>query len=576
MKNCQKRYFSIHQYGHSWMSTTTGARFEKEPRTSSPEPEVTSADKLPLNKSAPNELLRLAVVIAIVVTPFLFVIVLSVVLEVRSYLASSTEQLFCCPNELRTVLRGVNPSIDPCEDFYGHVCSRIDAGEVRHVSPLYRVIQQLNLLETATPGKSSSTASEMIVAIKRVVWDAERSGSEDIGDYVTAITNALNLAAVMDLLRMIRLLAELSLRYGLPSVISFEVSAGSDILIVKINDGCISQNRNLDVLNLALEAFNIVVNATVDLHGFQITEDTVAALSRSDDVRFFSQHIFNSPFENIKDGDWNEIVNDLVLSIHPNVSTTHTYQDDKVNTLLGYFTHSPHQPATIAYVAICSALKTRDVIEEAAVTPGAWSLSTCQLLDICEIEQVYMAHVLSGHHMNEYVTALFTKMRNNVIQHASASLHKVSQEEVAGKLRGLRLVLPEQIVVSDIPVPAVTGTFPNNFLATRSYVFEVRKAKVSRNIPSVDDLFLPNMVRNGNVTYIPTNLYAILQQPVERTVTRDVSLLGVDMAYQLWSFLLEQPWPLETSCSIEAYKSCFNDSGIVDSLKTAATALGVM
>ncbi|KAL3246653.1 hypothetical protein MRX96_057522 [Rhipicephalus microplus] len=364
-------------------STTTGARSEKEPRTSSPEPEVTSADKPPLNKSAPNELLRLAVVIAVVVTPFLFVIVLSVVLEVRSYLASSTKQQFCCPNELRTVLRGVNPSIDPCEDFYGHVCSRIDAGEVRHVSPLYRVIQQLNLLETATPGKSSSTASEMIVAIKRGVWDAERSGSEDIGDYVTAITKALHLAPVMDLLRMIRLLAELSL----------------------------------------------------------------------------------SPFENIKDGDWNEIVNDLVLSVHPNVNTIHTYQDEKVNTLLGYFTHSPHQPATIAYIAICSALKTRDVIEEAAVTPGAWSLSTCQVLDICEIEQVYMAHVLSGHHMNEYVTALFTKMRDNVIQHASASLHKVSQEEVAGKLHGLRLVLPEQIVVSDIPVPAVTGTFPNNFLA---------------------------------------------------------------------------------------------------------------
>ncbi|KAH8029686.1 hypothetical protein HPB51_002708 [Rhipicephalus microplus] len=167
-------------------------------------------------------------------------------------------------------------------------------------------------------------------------------------------------------------------------------------------------------------------------------------------------------------------------------------------------------------------------------------------------------------------------MRDNVIQHASASLHKVSQEEVAGKLNRLRLVLPEQIVVSDIPVPAVTGTFPNNFLATRSYVFEVRKAKVSRNIPSVDDLFLPNMVRNGDVTYIPTNLYAILQQPVERTVALDVSLLGVDMAYQLWSFLLEQPWPPETSCSIEAYKSCFNGSGIADSLKTAATALGVV
>ncbi|KAL1477301.1 hypothetical protein MTO96_035841 [Rhipicephalus appendiculatus] len=106
--------------------------------------EVASGDQPPLNKPESNKFPSLAVFIAVVVTPFLFVIVLSVVLEIRSYKTSSnTEQQFCCPNELHTVLRSVNSSIDPCEDFYGHVCSRIDAGEVRHVSPLYRVIQQL-------------------------------------------------------------------------------------------------------------------------------------------------------------------------------------------------------------------------------------------------------------------------------------------------------------------------------------------------------------------------------------------------------------------------------------------------
>ncbi|KAL1477302.1 hypothetical protein MTO96_035842 [Rhipicephalus appendiculatus] len=379
----------------------------------------------------------------------------------------------------------------------------------------------------------------------------------------------------MDLLRMVRLLAELGLRYGLPSVISFEVSEDGDILIVKINDGCLSQHLNPDMLNLALEAFNNVVKTTVDLHQFQIAEDTVVALSRSNGTIIFSQHITYSPFDNIKYDDWNKIINDLVLPVHPNANYVQTYQDEKLNTLLSNFTHGPHQPATIAYVAICSALKTRDLFEEAALRPGAQSLSTCQVLDICEIEQAYMAQVLSGHHMNEYVTALFKKMRDNVVQHASASLRKVSQEAVAAKLQRLRVVLPEEIVVSDIPVPAVSGTVADNFIAARSYVFEVRKAKVARKIPSVDDLFLPDMVRNGDVAYIPTNLYAILQQHAQRTVAMDVPVLGVDMAYQLWSFLFEQTWSPETRCSLEAYKSCFNASGIADYMKTAATALGV-
>ncbi|KAH7939463.1 hypothetical protein HPB52_012769 [Rhipicephalus sanguineus] len=559
-------------------SPTAAVHFKTAPRTSpsASEEEVASQGKPPLSKPASNKLHTLAVFTAVAVTPFLFVVVLSIVLEIRSYFTSQPTQQFCCPNELLTVLRGVNSSIDPCDDFYQYVCSRIDAGEVQHVSPPFRVIQQLNLLEVANPGESGSAAGEMLATIKRGVWDAEQSGGEDIGDYVTAISKALRLAPEMDLLRMVRFMAELSLRYGLSTVVSFEVSEAGDILIIKINDGCISQNRNTDMLHFALESFNNVVNATVDLQGLQVVEETVIALRRSKAPKILYQPINNSPFEDLKDGDWNAIINDLVLPVHPNANTVETHQNDKVNALLDNFAYSPHQPATIAYVAVCSALSTRDLIEEAALKPGAQSLSACQVMDICEIEQAYMAHLLSGHHMNEYVAALFTKMRDNVFQHANASLGKVYQEEVSRKLQGLRLVLPEEIVASDIPVPTVAGTFADTFIAARSYVFEVRKAKVARNIPNVDDLFLPAMVRNGDVAYVPTNLYAIVQQHVQRMVVLDVPVLGVDMAYQLWSFLLEQSWPSEISRSIETYKSCFKGSRSADYLKTAYTALGVV
>ncbi|KAL1477300.1 hypothetical protein MTO96_035840, partial [Rhipicephalus appendiculatus] len=494
----------------------------------------------------------------------------------RSYPTSDTKQQFCCPNELLTVLRGVNSSIDPCEDFYGHVCSRIDSGDVEHVSPLFRVIQQLHLVGMVTPAERSSAAGEMLATIRRGLRNEERGG-EDIGDYVTAISKALSFAPRMDFRRMVRSLAELALRYGLPSVVSFMVSEAGTILIVKTNNGYISQKMQQDKLVGALESLNNVLNTAVSLSELLRIEQNVADLRKSNDSRMTSQPVKKSPLADLPGGDWNAILNDLVLPVHPNVATLEIRQDDNLNGFFNVLGNGSLQPAAVAYAAVYSALTARELIEAASMEPTWKPLSTsCQALDICEIEQAYMVDVLRSHSFNQHVTTLFANIRDNVIQQFHASFHDVPIEEASQKLRRLRLVLPEEIVISDIPVPTVSGTFADNFIAARSHIFEVRKAKVARNIPSIDSLFLPTIVRHGDAVYFPTNLYAIVQQRVQRTVALDVPVLGVDMAYQLWSFLLEQSWSPETKHGIETYKACFNGYENVDYLKTADTTLGVV
>ncbi|KAH6924268.1 hypothetical protein HPB50_014549 [Hyalomma asiaticum] len=562
--------------------TTTGTESKQVPWTSPlpPEPELASGGKSLLTMPASILSLRLAVPIAVVVTPFLFVIVLSVVLGRNSsyQVTKATQDEFCCPNELRTVLRGINPSIDPCEDFYGHVCSRIDAGEVAHVSPLFRVVQKLNLLELETPRISSCAAGEMLAALRRGLWDeALRDSGKHIADYVKAISKALDLAPRMDLARMVRFLAELGLRYGLPSVVSFEVSETGTVMTINRNDGCISREEHDDLLHFALESFNDALKTTVTPSQLLQVEEKLAKPRGRNVSKVVSRPISNSPFSDLPEGAWTAIINDLVLPVHPNAVTFETYKDENFDGLFNALANGTLQPATVAFEVVCSALKTRDLMEAAALKPGAQSLITfCQALDICEIEQAYAAAAFGAHRMNEHVTALFTKIRDNVIQHADAAFDKLSTEDPSQMLRKLRLVLPDEIVVSDIAVPKVRETFADNLIAARLYVFEVRKAKVARNIPSGDNFFLPTIVRNGDVAYVPTNLYAILPQQVQRTVALDVPALGVDIAYHLWSFLLGLSWSPETSRTIGTYKTCFNGSGGFDHLKTAVTALGMV
>ncbi|KAK8758545.1 hypothetical protein V5799_003823 [Amblyomma americanum] len=526
----------------------------------------------------------LAGFLGVALSVFLLGLVLVNVLEKgKTSSVNKTLEPFCCPDEALMVLRVVNESIDPCDDFYAHVCSRADAGSTVYSSPLLRTAMEWYFVRIGGFGARGNASGLMLNALTKGFLKRDRSPGGGVSQYVEAIASAGILPQHMDLIHTVYFLALLNLRYGLTSVVSFQVSPPGTVLNIRRNS-CFRDTPYQQALPFALDAVKKALNFSITAEELLRFKNELASFLGSNSSMNLSHAIETSPFSGLSNRDWKVILDELVFPVHPNVKTVATQEQDRLSDFLDILANSSHHPVAVVYAVVCTAFKARSKTEEAAGTSRMTSVSpSCQVLDFCDIEHAYMAHVVSSHSMNEYVRVLFAKTRRYVAHEAlgHALFSGTSEQEITQRLNELRLVLPQDIVIPDVPVPVVSETFAANLLAAHSYAFDVRAARVARKIPDPENLFFPAAVRHSDVIFLPSNLYVLMNLNLSRNPALDLPVLGVDMAAQLWSFLLESSWPNETQKNIDDRLTCFRqthfngiDSG--DYLTTATAALGVV
>ncbi|KAL1421791.1 hypothetical protein MTO96_022838 [Rhipicephalus appendiculatus] len=121
---------------------------------------------------------------------------------------------------------------------------------------------------------------------------------------------------------------------------------------------------------------------------------------------------------------------------------------------------------------MCTALTTRDRIEEDA--PGQMTDVPCQVLQVCELEDRLVTDMVHSARMDHHILSVFSKTRADVIQRAKRHpmFGATSERELTNEMSKLRLVLPQEIVVPDVPIPTVSKTFATNLLEARSYIYD--------------------------------------------------------------------------------------------------------
>ncbi|KAH7938905.1 hypothetical protein HPB52_002193 [Rhipicephalus sanguineus] len=491
--------------------------------------------------------------------------------------SSENASSFCCPDEARAVLRGLNASVDPCEDFYGYVCSMADDGTTVRLSPTIRVAVMRRRLELAAVGAGTTAAGRMLASIKKHFLEKEESLQEDIADFAAAILATGLANERMNLSRMVRFFAQLSFRYALPGVLSFSVPKVGTALLIERNDHCFLDDDN-SFVEPAVYNVNGALKASVTVDQLAQLERHLPVRQRVDASRTRSQALDVSPFSALSQGDWAAIVDDVIRSVYPNLTETTTRGEERLDDVLSFLADASRQPTTIAYAIVCTAVTSLEKIDDGAIGLREHPKHiSCKALGIGEIEDRIVMDAVHSGGMDDYIRATFTKTRTNVMHRAKGHpmFYGTPGQELVGELERLKLMLPEDIIASDIPVPDLSETFAHNLFAARSYAFDVRKARVARNIPSADELLLSSLVRNGHVIYVPTNMYALLHHKVHNTVALDATALAMEIANQMWSFLLERPWSPKTRENIELRLECFAERYLNGS-KSQATATNAL
>ncbi|KAL3243300.1 hypothetical protein MRX96_020617 [Rhipicephalus microplus] len=493
--------------------------------------------------------------------------------------SSGNASSFCCVNEALVVLSVVNSSISPCEDFYAHVCSRVDEEAVYYLSPAFRVATNRRLLESSALGSDRTAAGRLLESLNDRFLSDDTPFDEDVADFAMAILDTGLADKRMNSSTMARFFVELSLRYGLPAVIFFSVSKAGTSLAIDRND-CIAGDGYKRILIRGLEALNKALNVSVTFDQLTQVASNLTKQSSTSASKTISHGLHESPFTSLLETEWATILRDLILPAYPNLTVVVMQKKDRINELFSALIDKSPQHLTVVYAIMCTALTTRDAIEEDA--PGQMTDVPCQVLQVCELEDRLVTDMVRSSRMDSHILFVFSKTRADVIQRAKRHpmFEATSEQELTNEMSKLKLMLPLEIVASDVPIPTVSKTFATNLLKARSYAYDVRTAKVARDIPSADSLFLPSLVRFGNVIYFPTNLYVLLNKEPNVTSPLVIPTFGVQIATQMWTFLLEKPWPPKTRENIKASLQCFskkhaNVSTGKDPVKTATAALAV-
>lgn len=497
---------------------------------------------------------------------------------------------FCCRLEAETIIPLLNRSVDPCHDFYEYVCTRpaVEASQ-RFGIPWSKqqIWKHTELIHRALiHGPVGRFQRRLLEGYFR---EAQRVGS--VSSYVEAILQTGTVSASMGPAQIARFLVEMSMKYSVPGVIFMNVSSdvpAAKTLILQRLTSCLFSAPQEEIA-AALRTFNSALNVSLYVDSLFEFDRIVSNLHHFEDPRTERASVENTPFSALLKADWVALIKEYVLEIEPRVTTTLQAMEERLDALFSALASAANQPLAVAYVTLCTAVNVDDsvrlTIQEASFFPVL--NFACNVIRVCELDEAFESEVVSSAETNRRLRGLFAGLRNDVITEVSSWPRSVTVSDgtsMMSALRQVRLMLPHDITVSDVPLPEalLTASFASVLFAARAYKFRVLRAKVQRRIPSHDAIAGPTVTRFNNRLFIPASLFfpATLHEPAAKHLL-DFATVGFEMTTQLWLFLLESKrWSNATLSSLLSRHACLKDSsdklGNATDKKLIGLALGLV
>ncbi|KAL1414728.1 hypothetical protein MTO96_000846 [Rhipicephalus appendiculatus] len=455
-----------------------------------------------------------------------FGVVMAVIVLCFIYMKPSAHRVdtavYCCPDVLQQLFSAANFSVDPCYSFFGYTCYAFIANRYDATEPLSRNTGPLDGFPVTQAGKA-------VAAYYRACVFSAENDSVSVGrssaDAVISVTNPIRGSNITPQ-ALVTLMIDLSLRFGLPSVVHFEVCTLADsTMCLNISLPTLATSPEIDsptlleVMTGALEQVNKVFSLAVQIRELQTFLEELDKLKSGGPTERYTANILTDVTSAITASRWKELLADFNVTDNTTVYGVPVRTRATPERRLAGFGPKTYIPLLLL-----------DKIEE-FVSPS-------------QDAAIRSAHVI-------IVGALLRKAISGMESEDFNKLRKMLEQ--------MRIVLPSDLFPSDLSVPTMTSDYAHAELMTRAYAMRVqRQWTFVLGMPSdYVRYFRENrVIITGDVILVPTPVYTIisLSKAADRLVL--MPTVGVYFADSLWQFVFQGNWSGSTNATLQSYREC--------------------
>ncbi|KAH6927968.1 hypothetical protein HPB50_010063 [Hyalomma asiaticum] len=497
-------------------------------------------------------------------TAVVFGVVATVIVMFFVYVKPSAQRVdataFCCPDVLQQLFSAANFSVDPCYSIFSYTCyafiaSRDDAFEL------------LNRAAGPLDGFPVTRAGKAVAAYYRAcVLSAENDSVSLARSSADAVINVINppRGSTLTPQALIQLIIELSLRFGLSSIVHLEVGALPDstmclnISIPTLRNSAASKySPSLEtMMRSALEAVNEAFSLKVQIQEVQAFLNELQKLKASPTERY-AMNILADVTSAITESQWKELLAKF------NVTSNTSIFSVPIPSLKGAF-KNVIKPDKLQFTLVSTLVAASVKLASSVLLKANTSVARAQM---CRLRAESLHSLFLLDRIENFMTpsqdaairGAYIIVVDALLRKAFSSMESDDFNKLRKTLGQMRVVLPSDLFPGDLAVPIMTSSYAHSELVSRAYVMQVQRhwTFVLGFSSDYARVFNENHVTiTGNTILVPTLVYTIISLTKSAEPLVLMPTVGVYLADSLWQFVFRGNWSNSTDTALHSYLEC--------------------